>query len=137
MFESSKQRPGFDHSIRETGSGPGYSWSRTPPLVVVKAGAESCSAVLRWEEAGEVNGRQGEHHRLQHLLMSSAGTGKRGQQGGRMGGGGSCNVEDRGHAFLGCVVFFYGGGGAFLFGEREGAGHSVFQDLHAQCLGLS
>lgn len=100
VFVSLKQRPGFDHSIlRETatGAGEGYTLSCGPPLAVVKAGAASWSAVLRWEEVGEVNGRQDEHHRLQHLLMSSAGTDNWGSRGSRgrdrmQSGGGSCGA---------------------------------------------
>ncbi len=131
VFVSSKQRPGFDHGIlgeSSTGMGEGYSLRRGPPLAVVEAGVESRSAVLRWEEVGEVNGRQDEHHRLQHLLMSSTGTDKRDQRGSRrrggmQGGGGSCSVEYRGDAFHGCA----GGGGAsfFLFGGSEWAWHCV------------
>lgn len=125
---SSKQRPGFDHSILgETTAGAGYSLSRGP-LAVVEAGDESRSAVLRWEEVGEVDGRQDEHHRLQHLLMSSTGTDKWDQRGSRrwggmQGGGGSCSVECRDDDFHGCAVFWFGegGAGAFLFGGSEGA----------------
>lgn len=131
---SSKRRPGFDHSILgETGAGE--QLNRAPPLVVVYAGAESYSAVLRWKKVGELNGRQDEHNRLQHLLMMrSAGTDYRGQWGSRrrsvmQGGGGGCNVQYRGDAFPGCDVFWFGRGGggacAFLFRGREGAGHTV------------
>ena len=140
---SSKQRPGFDHSILgETGAGQGYTGSRAPPLVVVEARAEPYSAVLRWGKVWEVNARQDEHHRLQHLLMSSAGTDNRDQRGTRgrarkQGGGGRCQVEYRLNAFLGCVLFWFGGGGAVMFGRREGAGHGVLWSLWLQCFGFS
>lgn len=86
MFISLKQRTGSDQSIlgeTTTGMGEGYSLSWGPPLVVAEAVAESLSARLRREEAGEVNLRQCEHHRLPHLLMSSAGSNNRGQWGSR------------------------------------------------------
>lgn len=122
VFVSLKQRPGFDHSIlgeTDTGAGAGYAMSCGPPLAVVKAGAASWSPLLKWEEVGEVNGRQDEYHRLQHLLMSSAGTDNRGSRGrdGMQSGVGSCIAQNRGDAFLGCAVFWFGG--------REGAGHGV------------
>lgn len=134
VFVSSKQRPGFDHSIlgeTTTGAGHGYSLSWGLPLVVVEAGAESCTAVLRRQEAREVNGGQDEHHRLQHLLMSSTGTDNRGlrarrRRGGMQTGGGYCSIDYRGDAFLRCAVFWFGGGAdAFLFGGRGGAGHGI------------
>lgn len=143
VFPSSKQRPGFDNSILgETGAGQGYTGSRAPPLVVVEAGAEFYLAVLRRGKVREVNARQDEHHRLQHLLMSSAGTDNRDQRGTRgrgrkQGGGGRCKVEYRLNAFLGCALFWFGGGVAVMFGGREGAGHSVLWSLWLQCFGFS
>lgn len=137
VFLSSEERTGFHQSVpgeATTGAGEGYSLTRVPPLAVAEAGAESSSAVLGREEIGEVNGRQDEHHGLQHLLLSSTRTDNRG--GKRRGG---AQIGGSGGTFSGCAVFWFGrgGAGAFLFGGRERAGHRVLYCLQAQCFGFS
>ena len=117
LFLSSKQRPGFDHSIlgeTPTGAGQGGSLGGVPPLVVVG---------MSWKEAGEVNGGQEEHHGLQRLLGGSAGTDRWSR---RRGAGGRCrmrpgrrswDVQYWGEASFGRDVSWFGG--------REGAGPGV------------
>ena len=130
----SKKGSGFETT---TGARDGPSLSWRPPLVVVEVGAVSCPAVLGWEEVGEVNGRQDEHHGFQDFLVSPAGADSRDHGGSRWRGG------TQSGGFRRCVVFWFGGGGegegagVFFFREREGAGHTVFQGVQAQCFGFS
>lgn len=55
----------------ETAAGAGGNDRSLSLPLAAEAGAESGSAVLGWKKVGEVNGRQDEEHRFQHLLLRS------------------------------------------------------------------
>lgn len=113
-------RAGFDCSISvatASGAGEGSSLSWAPPL-----NAGDARAVLCWDDVGEANTRQDEHHGLQHLLVSPWETEDRDHRGSgrrrRILGAWRCLVEH--DSFTGSGVVWCAGGGAghggFYFG---------------------
>lgn len=124
VFRRLKQRATLIRSVSGETTGCKLNWR----LPLVEAGVDSRFTVLGWAEVGEVDARQDEHHRLQHLLSGSTGRVNLSHRaGGRTGRiqsrwGGRWRVKTGGGVFGWCVFFSFGGGDgrACQLGVRDG-----------------